>query len=225
MKLKTFGTVLMLSTSLFLISCKSEKELVVDATSFVNQLGGEYSVVKAISMERGYAVLFNKNSNKYMAINLETWKAGSDAAAYLESETQRGRVFFNLRSRSGGDFEDRESGRLFEGSEVSAKDGQSQAGFVEQLNIEAAKENLVGMGISSEKASEIAPILVAKAKKDSLSTEDLNAVLEAVGNTSLSEIADSQSNPLAQQGLIQKAADLHGMSSEQMKEIVSNILE
>lgn len=225
MKLQTLGTILMLSTSLFLISCKSEKELVVDASAFVDQLGGQYAVVKANSKQNGYSVLYNKSSGKYLAVNLGSWNTSTDASAHLESETQRGRVYFNLRSKSGGDYEDRDSGKIFEGSEVSSKDGQSEAGFVEKLNIEAAKENLVGMGISSEKASEIAPILVAKAKKDSLNSEDLNAVLEAVGNTSLSEIVESQSNPLAQQSLIQKAADLHGMSTEQMKEIVTNILE
>jgi hypothetical protein len=127
--------------------------------------------------------------------------------------------------KGAGDYEDRDSGKIFEGSEVIAKDGQAQAGFVEQLNIEAAKVNLMNAGISSEKAADIAPIIVAKAQKDSLNTEDLNAVLEVVGNTSLAELSAAQSNPLAQKELLDRAADLHGMTSEQMKDVVSNLLQ
>jgi hypothetical protein len=65
---------------------------------------------------------------------------------------------------------------------------------------------------------------VAKAKKPELNAEDVNAVLEAAGDTSLSEIAEAGSNAQASSDLIERAAKKNNMSSEQMKDLVNNIL-
>lgn len=226
MKLKTMTTILCLAASLALTACKSEKQLVVDASAFANDLGGQYSVVKAVSLQYGYAVFMNNNSGKYMAIKLSNWNpALTSASAHLDAETQSGRVYFNLKSQSGGDFKDYDSGIVFEGSEAISKDGQTEAGFVEQLNIEAAKNNLVEMGVPSDRAATIATLAVASAKKEELNADDVNAILEVVGDTSLSEIASTSSNPLAAHQLIEKAAAKNNMSAEQMKELVNKIFE
>lgn len=227
MKLKNFATILCLTATMVLTTaCKTEKQLVVDASAFVGALGGQYSVVKAVSLQYGYAVLLNSSSNKYMAIKLSNWNPGmTSAQAHLDSETQSGRVYFNLRSQGGGDYLDVNSGLVFEGSEAIAKDGQSAAGFAEQLNIEAAQNGLLEMGIPSERASTIATLVVAKAKQDELNSDDVNAVLEAVGDTSLSEIIAAGSDAKAEKNLIKKAAQKNNISSEQMKDLLHNILE
>jgi hypothetical protein len=219
-KLKSFTyPVVCLSLFVALTGCKTEGELIVDTGTFVTGLGADYSVAKASSQQRGYSVVRNNLTGKYFAIDLRAWNSTMNAWDYYDQQTQNGHAYFNLRSQGNGDFLDTKSQLLFESSDSIAKDGQAQAGFVDQLNIASAQRKLIDKGVSSQSAKKLAAVSVSMSKKSKLSSDDVNAILEVAAGTSLSELAAARSSS-DQEKIVNKAAKMHGMSPESVKEFL-----
>lgn len=212
---------LSLAAAIVLFGCKSDKQLTVDASKFVASLGSNYVVAKSVSKQAGYSVILNTSNGKYFAVNLNGWKAGSDAGAYLDSQTQKGSVYYNLTDIGGGDYKDYESGLIFESDERMVKDGQSAQGFVDRLNYSNTVRVLSEEGFPN--AQRLAQLTVATARKGKeMSDQDFNALLESVAGITLDQLRNAN-DQAAQRKLIEAAATHNRMTPEAMQHALTDL--
>jgi hypothetical protein len=200
-----------------LVGCKSEQELIVDANTFVAQLGANYQVAKAVSQQYGYAVILNTSTGNYFAININNW-SGSNANTYYNQQADAGYIYFNLWSLGGGDYEDPVTGLIFEVQSSDAlKDGERA--LVQDMNTRAVSASLVEMGLSQERSELVATVLVNFKQRQDASAQDLSAALEATMGFTLAQAVAASGNTSAEQALVNAAAVTNSISETRARQL------
>jgi len=226
--------------SILAVGCsRKETDQVKAANMFVsdlNQEGEDVYVTKAVSMQNGYSVIYNDDTNRYFAIYMIGYDgSGSD---YLDHQAQNGRVWFNLQSNGDGTYSainsDGSRGAMFaiESAITDEKDLRKVKSAFEQAKIQSVSDKLMAnYGFSNpEDSQRAAKLLVAygnnKSKREMTPADVDNLTREITGVTVSEATAAYLSRDEAKINALLKQANDKGIGStpEEAREIVTNLL-
>lgn len=225
------------------------------ADRFVTSLnaGGEIqvSMSRRSTDQRDFIVVYERQTDQYIAINIDEYTPDQDATAYFQAN--RSRFFYDLDVIPGYSYyeteyfyycdcyqqslvsvptkyRDRRSGFVFEKIQESPKDLEKMAAMKEAAEVSQAAETLqVDFGLSAERSQEIAQLTKEwqKAGGKNLSVAEQDAfAAEVLGFTISDAMASFKGeSSVTLDELIEKAALTNGTSPEHMKEIVSKFAQ
>lgn len=203
---------------------QSQEAKVSNLVGALNAEGGRFSITKAISLQGGFSVLLDRGSvfmaDRHLAIDVSAYNSFSYTGyGYLERMTRDGRVYNNLTSLGGGDYEDSRSGLVFskvtDESMIDAATAEAMDGAAKALQMAAVLETDYGM---SQEASMKAGLILSKINSNS-SYDQINEAVKAITGSTLAEMQTAMGNPEAEKAMVAKLSQ-NGISVASISAIV-----
>jgi hypothetical protein len=224
--------VLLLTLSLTLVSCGERKDMFAELMRFVNELNSEEikgEIVKKKADQEGYFVVrlyTDSGLEELYAFNYGDWKKGTTMDDAWISEAFTNGDLVPVTDNGNGTYTGTD-GRLYEVSSASGKDLEKVAGIQEALKVSTMAGNFASnFGLSEERSFQVAKTVAAFNKisqSRNMTERDADYFTQEVMGVKFSELTQAVEGQNLN-SLIEKAAEINGVSPEHMEQIISELV-
>lgn len=225
--------VLLVCLSLTLVACGERKDMFKELMRYINEINSiavEGEIVKKKADQKGYFVVHLTTASGHSeiyAINYADWKKGTVMTEAWLMEAFINGDFVAVTDNGNGTYTGTD-GRLYEISSAGSKDLEKIAGIQEAVQVSSLATQFAGnYGLSEERSFQIAKTVAAfnkVAQTRSMTAQDANHFTQEVMGVDFSELADAATGEGDLNYLIEKAAQINGVSPEHMEQIVGDLI-